>query len=88
MLFRSQFAARVDQVGVDGRFQRTAHEGLGQHLVDFRLGRLQQGMHGQGHGAVAQGRHFEVAQGDAVIARRLAFGERLHSGFFSLPKII
>ncbi len=69
-----QFRARIDQVGIDGRFQRAVLERLGQRLVGFVLGHLEQGVHRQVEGTVVEDRYLEIAQHRAIKARGLEFG--------------
>jgi hypothetical protein len=63
-----QFAARVDQEGVDRGLGREADVLVLERRLDpFRL-RMQDLVDRQGDGAIAQGRDFEVAQHEAVVA--------------------
>ena len=78
-----QLGAGVDQVAIDRGLHRRLQELLVQRLHDAAgLGLVHQLVHRQVDGAVAEGGDFEIAQHQAVVARRLGLhlrGRRLHA---------
>ena len=73
---QDQALAGVDQVGVVGGFLRRLQEGVVQRSHRFRGRLVQQLVHRQIHRAIAERGDLEIAQHEAVIARRRCLGHR------------